>query len=153
MGHAIQKASRKETAMMRLLVFGGLLAVLLAGPSTDVQAAPGEQVVAQAPIKSTGKYRASGDALLVRRDNGSMLVRLQNLDMDDGPALRVHLVPGPDKTHPDGGADLGSLKSTRGTHDYPVPAGTAVDLKGGTTMLVYCHAFNVAFGNATLASG
>jgi hypothetical protein len=139
--------------MMRTLVVGGLMAVLLVAPSTGVQAAPGEQVVAQAPLKSTGKYRVSGDALLVRRDDGSMLVRLANLDMDDGPALRVHLVPGRDKTHPEGGADLGPVKGTRGTHDYPVPAGTAVDLKGGTTVLVYCHAFNVAFGNATLSSG
>jgi hypothetical protein len=81
-----------------------------------------------------------------------MLVRLANLDMDDGPALRVHLVPGRDKTHPQGGADLGALKGTRGTHDYPVPAGTPVDLKSGTTVLVYCHQFNVAFGNATLSS-
>lgn len=138
---------------MRRFVMGGLLAVLLVAPSTAVQAAPGEQVVAQAPLKSTGKYRVSGDALLVRRDDGSMLVRLQNLDMDDGPALRVHLVPGRDKTGPQGGADLGPLKGTRGTHDYAVPAGATVDLKGGTTVLVYCHRFNVAFGNATLASG
>jgi hypothetical protein len=138
--------------MMRNLVVGGLLAVLLVLPSTGVRAAPGEQVVAQAPLKSTGKYRVSGDALLVRRDDGSMLVRLANLDMDDGPALRVHLVPGRDKTHPQGGADLGALKGTRGTHDYPVPAGTPVDLKSGTTVLVYCHQFNVAFGNATLSS-
>jgi hypothetical protein len=50
-------------------------------------------------------------------------------------------------------ADLGPLKGTRGTHDYPVPSGASVDLKGGTTVLVYCHAFNVAFGNATLSSG
>lgn len=41
----------------------------------------------------------------------------------------------------------------RATHDYPIPAGAPMDLKGGTTVLVYCHAFNVAFGNATLASG
>ena len=139
---------------MRNLVVGGLMAVLLVAPSTGVlQAAPGEQVVAQAPLKSTGKYRVSGDALLVRGDDGSMLVRLANLDMDDGPALRVHIVPGRDKTHPAGGADLGPLKGTQGTHDYPLPAGTPVDLKGGTTVLVYCHAFNVAFGNATLSSG
>lgn len=139
---------------MRNLVVGGLMAVLLVAPSTGVlQAAPGEQVVAQAPLKSTGKYRVSGDAQLVRRDDGSMLVRLANLDMENGPALRVHLVPGRDKTHPEGGADLGPLKGTRGTHDYPVPAGTPIDLKSGTTVLVYCHAFNVAFGNATLSSG
>jgi hypothetical protein len=138
---------------MRTLVIGGLLVMFLTTPSIDVQAAPGEQVVAQAPMRSTGKYRVSGDALLVRRDDGSMLVRLQNLDMDDGPALRVHLVPGRDKRGPEGGADLGPLKGTRGTHDYPVPAGAAVDLKGGTTVLVYCHRFDVAFGNATLATG
>lgn len=139
--------------MMRGFVVGALLGVLLVGPSSVVQAAPGEQVVAQAPLKSTGKYRVSGDALLVRRDDGSMLVRLANLDMDDGPALRVHLVPGRDKTHPEGGADLGPLKGTRGTQDYPVQAGTPVDLKAGTTVLVYCHRFSVAFGNATLSSG
>jgi hypothetical protein len=138
--------------MLRSFVGGALLTMLVVTPLTDVQAAPAEQVVAQAPLKSTGKYRVSGDALLVRRDDGSMLVRLANLDMDDGPALRVHLVPGRDKTHPGGGADLGPLKGTKGTHDYPVPSGAAIDLKGGTTVLVYCHAFNVAFGNATLSS-
>ncbi len=138
--------------MVRHFVIGGLLSASLLMPSAGVQAAPGEQVVAQAPIKSTGKYRASGEALLVRRNDGSMLVRLQNLDMDDGPALRVHLVPGRDKQHPQGGTDLGALKGTRGNHDYPVPAGAPMDLKGGTTMLVYCHSFNVAFGNATLSS-
>jgi hypothetical protein len=138
--------------MMRRFVMGGLLAALLAIPSTEVLAAPGEQVAAQAPLKSTSKYRVSGDALLVRREDGSMLVRLANLDMDDGPALRLHLVPGRDKTAPEGGIDLGPLKGTRGTHDYQVPAGTSVDLQSGTTVLVYCHAFNVAFGNATLSS-
>ena len=126
---------------MRNLVVGGLMAVLLVAPSTGVLAAPGEQVTAQAPLKSTGKYRV---------DDGSMLVRLANLDMDDGPALRVHLVPGRDRTHPGGGADLGPLKGTRGTHDYAVPAGTPIDLKSGITVLVYCHRFNVAFGDATL---
>lgn len=139
--------------MLRNFVIGGLLSASLLMPSAGLQAASGEQVVAQGPIRSTGKYRASGDALLVRRDDGSMIVRLQNLDMDDGPALRVHLVPGRDKQHPQGGTDLGPLKGTRGNHDYPVPAGAPMDLKGGTTMLVYCHAFNVAFGNATLSSG
>jgi Electron transfer DM13 len=149
----VPQPDREETAMMRRFVMGGLLTALLLVPSAEVLAAPGEQVVAQAPLKSTGKYRVSGDALLVRRDDGSMLVRLANLDMDDGPALRVHLVPGREKTAPGGGTDLGPIKGTRGTHDYPVPTGAPVDLKGGTTVLVYCHRFNVAFGNATLASG
>lgn len=33
-----------------------------------------------------------------------------------------------------------------------MPTGTTVDLQGGTTVLAYCHKFNVAFGNATFAS-
>jgi hypothetical protein len=156
--------SARRIATGGVIVVGGSLVMFAAVPSVDavvaarqlppafVQAAAGEEVVAQAPIRSTGKYRASGDALLVRRTDGSLLVRLQNLDMDDGPALRLHLVRGRDQKSPEGGADLGPLKATRGTHDYAVPAGAPVDLQGGTTVLVYCHKFHVPFANATLAS-
>lgn len=153
--------SIRRIATAGVLLVGGTLSAFVAVPSVDaaqppdssfVRAAAGEQVVAQAPMRSTGKYRASGDALLVRRTDGSLLVRLQNLDMDDGPALRVHLVRGRDQKSPEGGTDLGPLKSSRGTHDYAVPAGAPVDLQGGTTVLVYCHKFHVSFANATLAS-
>jgi hypothetical protein len=148
-----------------VVAVGGQLLALLTGPSVVVgvvtrpvtpafaQTAADEQVLAQAPLRSTSRYRVNGNALLVRRTDGSLLLRLHDLDMDDGPALRVHLVPGRDQRSPAGGLDLGPLKGTQGTHDYPLPAGSSVDLQGGTTALVYCHKFHVAFGNATLTTG
>ncbi len=93
-------------------------------------------------------HRASGAAALYRLDDGSHIVRLEDIDIQNGPDYFVHLVPGADRESPGGGHDLGALKGNRGSQNYPIPAGVDV-VAEQFTVLVWCRAFAVPVANAT----
>ena len=93
-------------------------------------------------------HRASGSAALYRLVDGSFIVRLEDIDIQNGPDYFVHLVPGADRESPGGGHDLGALKGNRGSQNYEIPA--EVDVSAGPfTVLVWCRAFSVPVANAT----
>ena len=93
-------------------------------------------------------HRASGSAALYRLVDGSSIVRLEDIDIQNGPDYFVHLVPGADRESPGGGHDLGALKGNRGSQNYEIPA--EVDVSSGPfTVLVWCRAFSVPVANAT----
>ena len=103
--------------------------------------------ISTGPLKGIG-HQASGTASLIRKPDGSLIVRLENFDIEGVPDPRVHLVPSKDATRP-GGVDLGRLPGNRGRIlDIAVPpsgngAGT------GWTVLVWCRAFSVPVANST----
>jgi len=92
-------------------------------------------------------HRASGTARLIPVAGGRYVVRLENLDIDDGPDFLVYLVPGVNRQSPDGGVQLAQLKGNRGNQNYPVPQGTTV--KGPRTVLIWCRIFAVPVAGAT----
>ncbi len=93
-------------------------------------------------------HRASGSAALYRLDDGSHIVRLEDIDIQNGPDYFVHLVPGAGRESPGGGHDLGALKGNRGSQNYEIPA--EVDVSSGPfTVLVWCRAFAVPVAHAT----
>ena len=93
-------------------------------------------------------HRASGTAAVYRLGDGSHVVRLEDIDIQNGPDYFVHLVPGADRESPNGGFDLGALKGNRGSQNYEIPA--EVDVSDGPfTVLVWCRAFSVPVANAT----
>ena len=93
-------------------------------------------------------HRASGSAALYRLVDGSHIVRLEDIDIQNGPDYFVHLVPGANRESPGDGHDLGALKGNRGSQNYEVPA--EVDVSAGPfTVLVWCRAFSVPVANAT----
>ncbi len=83
------------------------------------------------------------------------MLRLENLNVTNGPDLRVYLV-----RHPDPASsgdvkdsefvDLGPLKGNIGNQNYPVPAGT--DVSQFASAVVWCRAFGVLFSAAPLAA-
>jgi hypothetical protein len=99
-------------------------------------------------------HRGSGDAGLYRLADGNHVLRLEDLDVTNGPDLHVFLVrhPGPASSSDvtEGNyVDLGTLKGNIGNQNYAIAAGT--DLAGFTSIVVWCKAFGVLFSAAPLA--
>ena len=123
-------------------------AAAAAAPSTPATLATGTFV--------SHEHRTAGSVRLVRLADGSRIVRLENLDTSDGPALHVWLSDQPVRTDSSGwgvfddGAslDLGDLKGNVGDQNYPVPAEAHLD--GLTSVSIWCARFHVSFGAAAL---
>ena len=95
-------------------------------------------------------HRASGTAAVYRLADGSHIVRLEDIDIQNGPDYFVHLVPGADRESPGGGFDLGALKGNQGSQNYAIPADADADVASGPyTVLVWCRAFSVPVANAS----
>ncbi len=112
-------------------------------PAFDVALASGDF----RPLAHEGRGRVT----LIRLADGGHLVTLTDFETDNGPDLRVHLVPG----NPADGAsadavDLGALKGNRGNQQYDLPAG--LDPSGYGSVVVWCRAFSVGFTIAALAA-
>ena len=93
-------------------------------------------------------HRATGNAAVYRLPDGTRVVRLEQLDMQNGPDLFVYLVPKHGQREPDGGVNLGRLKGNKGDQEYALPAGTNADDFDG--VFVWCRQFATAFAAAPL---
>ncbi|MDH3755269.1 MAG: DM13 domain-containing protein [Acidimicrobiia bacterium] len=96
-------------------------------------------------------HSGTGDAGIFQNPDGSLVLRFENFDIENGPDLEVYLVPGPDQTSlPEGSIHLGALKGNIGDQNYELPPGTEL-APGEYTVLVWCEAFSVEFVGATIA--
>jgi hypothetical protein len=92
-------------------------------------------------------HRASGTAALYRLSDGTAFLRLEDINVQNGPDYVLYLVPGNDRRAPGAGVELGALKGNQGTQNYAVPEG--VDIRAPQTVLIWCRAFAVPVANAT----
>jgi hypothetical protein len=90
-------------------------------------------------------HDTSGRATLIERPDGSRVVTLTDFRTDPGPDVRVYLVPDPGGSVK-GAVDLGGLKGNKGDQQYDVPDGAPAG-----AVVIWCRAFTVAFGTATLS--
>ncbi len=117
-------------------------------PASEVQA------VAMGSFKDADAFhRGSGTATIYRTPDGAEVLRLEDLDVTNGPALHVVLSTHPDperseQVKQEGYVDLGDLKGNRGNQNYPIPAG--VDTSIHKSVVIYCYPFAVVFSVATL---
>ena len=93
-----------------------------------------------------GIHNAEGIAKLIRLQDGSNIIRLENLQVTNGPDLYVYLAT--DKSASDF-VSLGKLKANNGNQNYNIPSQT--DLTKYDTVLIWCRPFSVLFGSAELA--
>lgn len=122
--------------------------------TTSTTTAPsGPVVLHQSELQSPGKA-GSGDVFLIELEDGSRIIRFENLDVSNGPDLRVilsrsGLVDDRDAYHLDGFYDLGELKGNQGNQNYEIP--DDVDLSEYQTVAIFCLRFNYTFNAATIS--
>jgi hypothetical protein len=92
-----------------------------------------------------GIHNAEGTARVISLEDGSRVLRFENLKSTNGPDLYVYLAT--DKGASDF-VDLGRLKGNIGNQNYNIPQGT--DLSKHNTILIWCKQFSVLFGSANL---
>lgn len=98
-------------------------------------------------------HRGSGVATIYRLADGSHILRLDDLEVTNGPDLHVILTPHPnpsgrDQVASEGYVDLGKLKGNVGSQNYAIPP--EVDVDAQSTMVIYCKPFHVIFSVAPL---
>ncbi|MDT0345134.1 DM13 domain-containing protein [Streptomyces litchfieldiae] len=126
-----------------------------ASPSAPPSPAATPTTVARGEFISH-EHGTSGTARVLRLADGSLVLRLEELDTSNGPDLHVWLTDAPviegrDGWHVfDDGTYLsaGALKGNRGDQNYPLPADT--DLDDFTSVSIWCARFSVSFGAAEL---
>lgn len=113
--------------------------------TTATAVVPGPARVSEGRLRGID-HRASGTAAVYRLADGASFVRLEDIDVQNGPDYVLYLVPGADRRAPGAGVELGPLKGNQGTQNYAIPAG--VDLRATHTVLIWCRAFSVPVANA-----
>ena len=94
-----------------------------------------------------GFHNAEGISKVIRLDNGTEILRLENFKATNGPDLYAYLSTNNTNAEI---VNLGRLKGNIGNQNYVIPAGT--DLTKYNTVLIWCHAFSVLFGSAQLST-
>lgn len=89
-----------------------------------------------------GAHDVSGQALIVKAGDANFL-RFENLKTINGPDLRIYLSSALNNSDI---VDLGDIRATEGSVNYPIPAGT--DLSKYKNALIWCRAFGVLFSYA-----
>ena len=118
-------------------------------PATGGEADSPQQNVALAEGSfKSGEHPTSGRASLIRLAAGGRVLTLTDFGTSPGPDLRVYLVSGTTDELGDV-VDLGGLKGNKGNQQYELPDG--VDVLSHRTVVIWCRAFSVPFGSATLA--
>jgi hypothetical protein len=99
-------------------------------------------------------HKGSGQAIIYRLEDGSHVLRLEDINITNGPDLRVLLVNHADPqtradVHDSGFVELGKLKGNMGSQNYEIPAD--VDLATVKSIVIYCKPFQVVFSVAALS--
>ena len=134
------------------------VATTQAPPADPLEAGLAEAQRTGAPVAvSSGTFSsldhpASGQAYLVVLPDGSRLLRIEDLDTDNGPDLRVVLSTAEVGTGSyDDLVELGRLKGNIGSQNYEIPAD--LDLSGTRSVVIWCERFSSAFGEAPTVVG
>jgi len=106
-------------------------------------------------VVSTGEFededfihKGSGQATIYRLGNGSHVLRLEDLNVTNGPDLHVLLLKDPEgRDKSQGYLDLGGLKGNRGNQNYGIPDDE--DVTEYRSAMIYCQPFHVVFSIAS----
>jgi hypothetical protein len=110
---------------------------------------PANTLLSQGSFASL-EHSTSGRAQAIETRGGKRVVTLTSFETDNGPDLRVYLSTADAGQSSPGDAfeDLGALKGNVGDQQYEIPRG--VDLQRFSKVVIWCRAFSVGFGQASL---
>jgi hypothetical protein len=98
-------------------------------------------------------HKAEGSATVYQLPDDSLVLRLDDFHVTNGPDLRVFLAkPEAPRSRSDLGTDyrdLGRLKGNVGSQNYAIPADVNID--DFKSVVIYSAAFHVVFSTATLS--
>jgi hypothetical protein len=129
-------------------------------PASEEQGSRGSESAAarDAVVISSGEFHpvahpGKGDAIVYRLKDGSRVLRLENLDIFNGPALYVYAVGAQDANDNEtveeaGFLNLGPLKGNQGNQTYELP--TRFDPEKYRSISIWCKRFSVNFATAPL---
>ena len=149
-----QAVIAKEPPAMRTAVADQTMhpmneAMPAATPATGQDSTP--MLIKQASFYNV-VHEGKGKAEVFRLPDGTMILRLEDFQVLNGPDLHVYLVPA-DTIAPNigqdvpGYVDLGKLKGNQGAQNYNIPASTAV--ANFRSVVIWCQPFKVPFIAAT----
>ena len=125
-------------------------------PSTTLPTEPtGPVALASGNLMDADSFhQGSGEVVLYQLEDGSRIIRLEDIEVTNGPQLHVLLTPvhglaGRDHLREAGYVDLGALKGNIGSQNYEVPADYVIPEQ--VTLVIYCVPFHVVFATAELA--
>lgn len=125
-------------------------------PSTTLPPEPtGPVALASGTLMDADSFhKGSGQVVLYQLEDGSRIIRLEDIEVTNGPQLHVLLTPvhglaGRDHLREAGYVDLGALKGNIGSQNYEVPADYVIPEQ--MTLVIYCVPFHVVFATAELA--
>lgn len=98
-------------------------------------------------------HEGSGEAKFIYLGDLGIILRLENLDVLNGPDLRVLISKNSNITKASELGEyieLGELKGNKGTQNYEIPSGVVVS--DYHSVVIYCKPFRVVFNAATLVS-
>ena len=98
-------------------------------------------------------HTGSGDVKVYRLEDGSLVLRLEDIQVRNGPDLNVIVTPSPTvagrgDVRVEGHLDLGDLKGNIGSQNYDLPAEFA--LPEEFSVVVFCVPFQVVFASAEM---
>jgi hypothetical protein len=130
-----------------------------ASASEEQRSRRADSTAASNPVViSSGKFHpvahpGKGDAIVYRLGDGSYVLRLENLDIFNGPALYVYAVAAEDANDNEtvlntSVLDLGPLKGNKGNQTYGLPA--RFNPEKYRSVSIWCKRFSVNFATAPL---
>ena len=104
------------------------------------------------------EHETSGQVKILELQDGSRVLRIENLETSDGPQLEVWITDAPVIEGIDGWfvfddgeyVNLGELKATKGNQNYELPA--ELNLNQFSSVSIWCSRFAVSFGAAELGT-
>ena len=99
-------------------------------------------------------HRGSGEVTAYRLEDGTHVLRLEDIEVTNGPDLRVLVAPGHgidsrEALQAAGYIELAPLKGNIGSQNYDFPAGYQIPEQ--MTVVIYCKPFHVIFATAELS--